>query len=34
MLNRAHVMGFIAGVGTVWLYHHFVKAVPGGKSSS
>lgn len=26
--------GVVVGVGGVWLYHHFVKPIPGGKSSS
>lgn len=25
--------GVVVGVGGVWLYHHFVKPIPGGKSS-
>lgn len=24
--------GVIVGVGGVWLYHHFVKPLPGGKT--
>lgn len=27
------IKGLAVGVAGVWLFHHFVKAVPGGKSS-
>lgn len=32
-MNKAHVYGFLVGVGTVWAYHHFVNPLPGAKKS-
>jgi hypothetical protein len=32
--DRTFWFGVVAGLGGLWLYHHFVGAVPGGKKAS
>ena len=32
-MTRAHVWGFVAGVGAVYLFHRFVRPIPGGKGA-
>jgi hypothetical protein len=32
-MSRGHVVGFAAGLLAAWAYHHFVKPMPGAKSS-
>lgn len=29
---REYVVGFILGMVFVWLYHHFISPLPGGKT--
>jgi hypothetical protein len=31
MGNRSFVWGVIVGAGGTWLFHHFIKPVPGAK---
>lgn len=31
MFDRGHLMGFVAGVAAVFVYHKFVKPLPAGK---
>lgn len=33
MLDKSHVVGFVAGVLAVWAWHHFVSPLPGAKNS-
>jgi len=32
-MNRSFVWGVAVGLGGLWAFHKFVKAVPGGKGS-
>jgi hypothetical protein len=32
-MTRSPIFWFVAGVGTVWAWHHFVKPLPGAASS-
>jgi len=32
-MDKTFWKGFLVGLGSVWLYHHFVRPLPGGSAT-